>query len=95
MSCGNHHNTPCREVMSALFIYLDNELDDQVKQSAISLHLEECPPCFQEFGYERHVRSILASACQEQAPIELHTRITHAISTEFRLSITEIEFPNQ
>ena len=93
MSCGNHHETPCRDVLTAIFIYLDNEVGDESRSQAITIHLEECGPCQQEFAYEERVRLAISKACKEEAPQELRARVIQTF-TEFRLTMTEIDLPN-
>ncbi len=93
MSCGNHHETPCRDVLTALFIYLDNEVGYESRSQAIAIHLEECGPCQEEFTHEERVRVAISSACKEEAPPELRARVMQTF-TEFRLTLTEIDLPN-
>ena len=43
MSCGNHHDVPCVEVLSLMWVYIDNEIDDSHRVE-VTVHLQECPP---------------------------------------------------
>jgi mycothiol system anti-sigma-R factor len=94
MSCGNHHDTPCREVLDAAFFYLDNEMTDGEIRKAISIHLEECGPCFKEFSLLRRLKEMVFRACGDTAPDTLRDAV-HGRITELRLTMTEIEFRSE
>lgn len=66
MSCGNHHDANCTEVLAALDAYLDNE-DTPLDRAVIARHLEECGPCLQEQDIDRVVRALVARACGSEA----------------------------
>ena len=59
MSCGNHHDTDCREVLEKVYLYLDNEAGDH-DCAAIKPHLDECGPCLRQYGLEQHVNAMVA-----------------------------------
>lgn len=87
MSCGGPHETPCSEVLSLVFLYIDNEIDEQ-REVTVSTHLRECPPCEGEYAIERRVRTLVQRGCRgEGAPEAVRQRII----TEIRqISITRI-----
>ena len=75
MSCGNHHDTPCTEVLDRVYSYLDGELDDggcsEVKQ-----HLEECGPCLREYGLEEAVKKLVGKSCGcDPVPADLRAKV--------------------
>jgi len=75
MSCGNHHDTPCSEVLDRVYSYLDGELDEggcgQVKQ-----HLEECGPCLREYGLEEAVKKLVGKSCGcDPVPADLRAKV--------------------
>jgi len=75
MSCGNHHDVSCREVLDRVFEFLDSECD-QHSSSEIAQHLEECGPCLQHFGIEREVKALIQRKCGgDAAPAGLHERV--------------------
>ncbi|MBO2450302.1 mycothiol system anti-sigma-R factor [Actinomadura barringtoniae] len=75
MSCGNHHETPCTEVLARVYTYLDGELD-QGGCSEVREHLDECGPCLQEYGLEEAVKKLVNKSCGcEPAPGELKAKI--------------------
>ena len=44
MSCGNHHETDCSEVLAEVWLFLDQECDGE-RRALLSKHLDECGPC--------------------------------------------------
>jgi len=70
VSCGEPHETDCREVLSEVYLYLDLECPDD-RRSLIRTHLEECAPCLREFGIEQEVKTLVARCCgDDTAPME-------------------------
>jgi anti-sigma factor (TIGR02949 family) len=92
MSCGDHHKTDCTEVLNALFLYLDHEIDDEQRVNAISVHLEECPPCKDHYSAEDRLKILVARCCQDPAPDLLRSRIVDQL-TEIRIQMTRGEVP--
>ena len=79
MSCGNPHSTPCPEVLSWVYDFLDGEIDDQHRAIVVA-HLDECPPCLQQYSLEKMVKALVQrSCCQETAPAELRVRVVARI----------------
>ncbi|GAB2675454.1 mycothiol system anti-sigma-R factor [Thalassiella azotivora] len=80
MSCGNHHDTDCREVLDRVYEYLDAEVtqDDLAK---IKQHLDECGPCLAEYDIEDHLRALVRRSCHESAPETLRVRILAQITS--------------
>ncbi|SDX96900.1 mycothiol system anti-sigma-R factor [Micromonospora pattaloongensis] len=75
MSCGNPHETDCRDVLAEVYLYLDLECAEG-RREVIKHHLEECRPCFQEYGIEQEVKALVARCCGgERAPEELRERL--------------------
>ena len=85
MSCGDPHETDCREVLDRVYEYLDSEVtaDDIAK---IRHHLEECSPCLKEYDIEDHLKALVRRCCQEAAPADLRVRIMSQI-THIRLQM--------
>ncbi len=80
MSCGNPHETPCVEVRSLMYLYIDNEIDAR-HEVLISTHLIECQPCDDVYAVERAFRAKVQRACAcEPAPQALRMQITTQIS---------------
>jgi mycothiol system anti-sigma-R factor len=75
MSCGEHHETDCSEVLSEVYLFLDHECDEKRKE-LLQTHLEECHPCLEQYGIEEHLKALLARKCGgEHAPEELRRRL--------------------
>lgn len=90
MSCGNHHDTPCSEVLEVIYLYLDNE-ECTMERSLITQHLTECPPCQGEFGLEQVLKSLINRAC---GPTPISSAIYQRVSTQIaniQVEITRVE----
>ena len=75
MSCGDPHETDCRDVLAEVYLYLDLECTDD-RRNLIRDHLEECSPCLREYGIEQEVKALVARCCgAETAPMELKQRL--------------------
>ena len=84
MSCGDPHETDCREVLAEVYLYLDLECTDD-RRLLIRDHLDECSPCLREYGIEQEVKALVARCCgAEVAPVELKQRL--------RLRLAELVF---
>jgi mycothiol system anti-sigma-R factor len=83
MSCGNHHNTPCTDVLHAIVLYIDHEIADQASVQAIELHIQECPPCAartaQEALINQRLKALLNRSCREEASEQLRNNVTAII----------------
>jgi mycothiol system anti-sigma-R factor len=84
MSCGEPHDTDCREVLAEVYFYLDLESTDE-RRDLIRHHLDECSPCLREYGIEHEVKALVARCCGgELAPVELKQRL--------RMKLAELVF---
>jgi mycothiol system anti-sigma-R factor len=80
VSCGKPHETPCREVLAEVYLYLDLECAD-ARRETIRHHLDDCHPCLREYGIEQEVKALVARCCgNETAPAELRQRLRLKIS---------------
>ena len=71
----------CGDALRRLYSFLDGELDDG-RKALIRRHLDECLPCFQAFGFEAELRTVIAQKCQEPVPDALRSRVVQAIQRE-------------
>lgn len=79
MSCGNHHDTPCGEVLDAVSAYLDGEMTDH-DRAKIAQHFDECSPCLHEAGIYQEVKVLVHRCCGgDQMPDEVRSRIVTRI----------------
>jgi mycothiol system anti-sigma-R factor len=84
VSCGDPHETDCREVLAEVYLYLDLECTDD-RRLLIRDHLDECSPCLREYGIEQEVKALVARCCgAEVAPVGLKQRL--------RLRLAELVF---
>jgi mycothiol system anti-sigma-R factor len=80
MSCGNPHETDCREVLAEVYLYLDLECTDG-RRDRIARHLDECVPCLREYGIEQEVKQLVGRSCgAETAPAELRERLRRKLA---------------
>jgi mycothiol system anti-sigma-R factor len=70
----------CSDALSHVYDYLDGEVEDN-RRRAIARHLDECPPCREQFDLEQVVKSLVhRCCCSERAPETLRVRIVARIS---------------
>jgi mycothiol system anti-sigma-R factor len=87
VSCGEPHETDCREVLAEVYLYLDLECDE-ARRYVIRTHLDECSPCLREYGIEQEVKALVARCCgSETAPSGLRERL--------RAKLTELVFESE
>jgi len=80
VSCGEPHETDCRDVLAEVYLYLDLECSDE-RRDLIRTHLDECSPCLREYGIEQEVKALVARCCgDERAPTELRDRLRVRLS---------------
>jgi mycothiol system anti-sigma-R factor len=79
VSCGDHHETDCSEVLNEVWLFLDDECD-QGRKELLRQHLDECGPCLQEYGLDEHLKALLAKKCGgEHASAEFKERLRASI----------------
>jgi mycothiol system anti-sigma-R factor len=74
----HHDDIDCEKMLSEVFFYIDNELDEQATEQ-IRRHIGECAPCLDEVAIERLVKRLIARSCKEQAPVTLRQRVVFSI----------------
>ena len=83
MSCGNHHQLPCTEVLHAVVLYIDHEIDNAADLQAIELHIQECPPCAERAAHEallnQQLKGLLNRSCREEASEQLRSNVNAII----------------
>ena len=84
-------NIDCEDVLKDLYLYLDDESDEALK-NRIRQHLDGCAPCLRQYGLEQDVRALVTRCCGgDQAPSSLHDRIKFRI-TEMTIESTHREY---
>jgi mycothiol system anti-sigma-R factor len=91
MSCGNHHDLDCVEVIREVYLYLDGEMDEP-HCAQVRTHLEECGPCLRQFGIEREVKALVARCCGGEAAPESLKVSLRAKLAEVRINVSTIEY---
>ncbi len=91
MSCGEPHETPCSEVLDAVYLYLDGEQDAPSREK-VRQHLDECAPCLRQFGLEQAVKALVARCCgADPVPGDLRDRVLGRIR-QVRVEIDSLEY---
>ncbi len=86
MSCGNPHETDCRDVIDRVYEYLDGEMTAH-DVAKIRQHLDECGPCLSQYDLDEVLKALIRRSCVcEVAPDSLRERIMVRI-TEVRLQL--------
>ncbi|MEV4162274.1 mycothiol system anti-sigma-R factor [Nonomuraea dietziae] len=80
MSCGEPHDTDCREVLDKVYAYLDGELGAG-ECVDIRVHLDECGPCLQEYDLDKAVKALVAKHCGcDPVPDDLRAKVLDRIA---------------
>ncbi len=91
MSCGDPHQTPCSEVLEAVYLYLDGE-QTEADRHRIREHLDECSPCLRQYGLEQAVKTLVAKHCGgDHPPSDLRDRVLTRIQ-QVRIEIEHVEY---
>ncbi|GAA4473309.1 mycothiol system anti-sigma-R factor [Rhodococcus olei] len=70
----------CSAVIADVWLMLDNECDDRTR-ARLQRHMEDCGSCFEAYGIEAKVKSLLARKCGgEHAPDSLRQRLRIQLS---------------
>ena len=89
MSCGEPHETDCRDVLAEVYLYLDTECADD-RRKIIRHHLDDCAPCLKAYDLDVVVKTLVARSCTEHAPPVLRDRVLMSIrQVQVHLSIDE------
>ena len=75
---GSEHDLDCGDVVEAVYLFLDGELDGGVIDR-IRVHLDECSPCLREYGIEQEVKALIARSCCETAPEALRVSVVERL----------------
>ncbi|MBV9592578.1 MAG: mycothiol system anti-sigma-R factor [Actinobacteria bacterium] len=82
----------CEDVLRDVYLYLDDEGDDPAVVGRIRAHLDACAPCFQQYGLEQDVKSLVARCCGgDRAPESLRNTIRVRL-TEVTVEISHVEY---
>lgn len=80
----------CNDYVSRIYELIDGELDD-AGRAELQAHLDECPPCLDEYELDRILKALVQRSCAcEQAPDALRTQILHRITSVRVTQVTQV-----
>ncbi|RJQ83130.1 mycothiol system anti-sigma-R factor [Amycolatopsis panacis] len=69
----------CEDALAEIYLLLDRECSPQ-RDAQLRRHIEDCPPCLEEYGIDDQLKQLLARKCGgEHAPAELKSRLRASI----------------
>ena len=71
----------CDKSIHQLYEYLDAELDEKTS-AEIRSHLDECPPCWESFDFERRLKGVVHGHLSEDMPQGLLSKVQDLIRQE-------------
>ena len=105
MSSAQTSPVNCVEVLGALILLIDGEIEETSQVQAIETHIQVCLPCRSEISHERRMHQMLhemlTRSCCEKAPQEFHDELAQKLFTaqssmaEVRTEITMTEISIQ
>lgn len=88
----------CDDALAEIYLLLDKECSPE-RDAELRRHIEDCPPCLEEYGIDDQIKRLLARKCGgDLAPAELKNRLqasirrTVAERSGLRVSETKISF---
>lgn len=72
----------CREVIDAMYLFIDNEQLTDEQRAHVQAHLDDCIPCLEAFELEVELKKVIAKRCQDEAPAWLYERVRTMLSAE-------------
>ncbi|NLU81934.1 mycothiol system anti-sigma-R factor [Rhodococcus sp. HNM0569] len=80
----------CSAVIADVWLMLDRECDD-ASRARLERHLAECSSCFEAYGIEEKVKSLVSRKCGgERAPEGLRERLSIELRRTVVVTRTEI-----
>jgi anti-sigma factor (TIGR02949 family) len=71
----SHGSMGCAEVIAEVWTLLDGECTQEIRER-LRRHLEACPECFQHYGIEERIKTLIATKCSgDKAPDGLRERL--------------------
>ncbi|GLY64505.1 mycothiol system anti-sigma-R factor [Amycolatopsis taiwanensis] len=69
----------CAEALAEIYLLLDRECGPE-RDAELRRHLEDCPPCLEEYGIDEHLKQLFARKCGgDHAPEELKRKLRASI----------------
>lgn len=80
----------CGDYVSQIYELLDGELDEDGR-ARLQAHLDECPPCLDEYELDRILKSLVQRSCAcEHAPDALRSQILQRITAVRVTQVTQV-----
>lgn len=91
-NCGEPGKPDCTDVLAEVYLLLDKECTSD-HEAELRRHLDDCPPCLEEYGISEQLKQLLARKCGgEHAPDQLKARLRATIRrTVAEVSGTTVE----
>ncbi|PXY26658.1 mycothiol system anti-sigma-R factor [Prauserella sp. PE36] len=93
---GKSDKVHCEEALAEIFLLLDKECSPE-RDAELRRHIDDCPPCLEEYGIDEQLKQLLARKCGgDHAPAELKNRLRASIRKTveehggLRISETEV-----
>ena len=69
----------CNEALAEIFLLLDRECSPE-RDAELRRHIEDCPPCLEEYGIDEQLKQLLARKCGgDHAPDQLKQKLRTSI----------------
>ena len=69
----------CDEALAEIYLLLDHECSPEHEQ-LLRKHIDDCPPCLEEYGIDDQLKQLLARKCGgDHAPDELKSKLQASI----------------
>jgi len=73
----------CREVLQRAYLFLDDEVLSAQERTQIQVHLDECAPCFEQYGLQREFVLVMSrlkgrDECPEKLKAKIRTLLEEA-----------------
>ncbi|WP_158892461.1 mycothiol system anti-sigma-R factor [Amycolatopsis anabasis] len=78
-ACGDSDKVNCDEALAEIYLLLDKECSPE-HEMLLRKHLDDCPPCLEQYGIDEQLKQLLARKCGgEHAPADLKSRLRASI----------------
>lgn len=69
----------CEQALAEIYLLLDRECSPE-RDAELRRHIDDCPPCLEEYGIDEAIKQLLARKCGgDLAPAELKQKLRASI----------------
>jgi mycothiol system anti-sigma-R factor len=69
----------CEQALAEIYLLLDRECSPE-RDAELRRHIDDCPPCLEEYGIDEQLKLLLARKCGgDHAPAELKQKLRASI----------------